>query len=231
MEKIILKVKLRNKVGKGYARKLRKEGDLPAILYGRHLKKSLPLEVEREDLRGFLSHLKGERVITLDIINEKKKKEREVIVKDVQRNWLKGTLQHIDFYEVTRGEGVTTTVPLSFTGKAKGEKMGGVVEHLLREVKIECLPRNIPSVIEIDVSSLEVGDFIEVKDLVISSGVKVINHPGERVVTVLHPTRVEEEEIVEEVEAEEVEVVGKKEKEEEEVSEEKSEKEAEKSKE
>ena len=231
MEKVRLKVKLRNKVGKEYARKLRKEGDLPAILYGRHLKKSLPLEVEQEDLRGFLSHLKGEKLITLDIINEKKKKEREVIVKDVQRDWLKGTLQHIDFYEVTRGEEVTTTVPLSFMGKAKGEKMGGVVEHLLREVKIECLPRNIPSVIEIDVSSLEVGDFVDVKDLVIPSGVKIINHPEERVVTVLHPTRVEEEEIVEEAEAEEVEVVGKKEKEEEEVSEEKSEEEAEKSKE
>jgi len=230
MEKIRLRAKLRDKTGKEYARKLRKKGALAAILYGPHLKRSLPLEVGEEELRGFLSHLlKGEKVITLDIINEKKNKEREVIIKDVQRNWVKGSLQHIDFYEITRGEEITTTVPLSFVGKAKGEKMGGVVEHLLREVKIECLPRNIPSTIEIDVSSLDIGDFVDIKDLIIPSGVKIINHPEERVVTVLTPTRVEEE-VVEEVE-EEVEVIGKKEKEGEGVSEEKSEESSEKSKE
>ena len=231
MEKISLKVKIRDKTGKEYIRKLRKKGALPAILYGPHLKRSLPLEVGREEMRSFLPHLlKGEKVITLDIINEKKNKEREVIVKDVQRDWLKGSLQHIDFYEITRGEEVSTAVPLSFIGKAKGEKMGGVVEHLLREVKIECLPKNIPSAIEVDVSSLDIGDFLDIKDLVIPSGVKIINSPEERVVAVLAPTRVEEEEILEEKEGE-VEVIAKKEKEEKEVSEEKSEERREKSKE
>ena len=231
METVRLKVKLRDKVGKGYARKLRKEGGLPAILYGPHLKISLPLEIEREDLREFTSRLsKGETVITLDIINEKKNKEREVIVKDVQRDWLKGGLQHIDFYEITRGEEVSTAVPLSFIGKAEGEKLGGVVEHLLREVKIECLPSNIPLNIEIDVSSLDIGDFVDIKDLAIPSGVKVVNHPEERVVAVLPPTKVEEE--VEEEEAEEeVEVIGKEEREGEEASEEAQEKTPEKSKE
>lgn len=216
METVRLKVKLRDKIGKGYARKLRREGGLPAILYGPHLKISLPLEIEQEDLRKFTSHLsKGETVITLDIINEKKNKEREVIVKDVQRNWLKGGLQHIDFYEITRGEEVSTAVPFSFIGKAKGEKLGGVVEHLLREVKIECLPMNIPLNIEVDVSSLDIGDFVNIKDLAIPSGVKIVNNPEERVVTVLHPIKVEEEVEEEEgVEEEEVEVIGKKEREE-----------------
>lgn len=230
MKKVRLKVKLRDRVGKQYARKLRKEGGLPAILYGPHLKISLPLEIEQEDLREFTSRLsEGEMVITLDIINEEKNKEREVIIKDVQRDCLNGNLQHIDFYEVTRGEEVATAVPLSFIGKAKGEKSGGVVEHLLREVKIECLPQNIPLNIEIDVSSLEIGDFVDIKDLAIPSGVKIINHPEERVVAVLHPTRVEEEEVVEEV-GEEVEVIGKKEREGEEVSEEVQEKTPKKSK-
>ncbi len=231
METVRLKVKLRDKVGKGYARKLRREGGLPAILYGPHLKISLPLEIEREDLREFTSRLsKGEMVITLDIINEKKNKEREVIVKDVQRDWLKGGLQHIDFYEITRGEEVSTAVPLSFIGKAEGEKLGGVVEHLLREVKIECLPSNIPLNIEVDISSLDIGDFVDIKDLAIPSGVKVVNHPEERVVAVLPPTKVEEE--VEEEEAEEeVEVIGKEEREGEEASEEAQEKTPEKSKE
>ena len=219
METVRLKVKLRDKIGTGHARKLRKEGGLPAILYGPHLKISLPLEIEQEDLHGFTSRLsKGETVITLDIINEKKNKEREVIVKDVQRDWLKGGLQHIDFYEITRGEEVATTVPLSFIGEAKGEKLGGVVEHLLREVKIECLPSNIPLNIEVDISSLNIGDLVNIKDLLIPSGVKVVNHPEERVVTMLHPTKIEEE--VEEKIEEEVEVIGKKEGEGEEASEE-----------
>ncbi len=219
METVRIKVKLRDKIGTGHARKLRKEGGLPAILYGPHLKISLPLEIEQEDLHGFTSRLsKGETVITLDIINEKKNKEREVIVKDVQRDWLKGGLQHIDFYEITRGEEVATTVPLSFIGEAKGEKLGGVIEHLLREVKIECLPSNIPLNIEVDISSLNIGDLVNIKDLLIPSGVKVVNHPEERVVTMLHPTRIEEE--VEEKIEEEVEVIGKKEGEGEEASEE-----------
>ena len=219
METVRLKVKLRDKIGTGYARKLRKEGGLPAILYGPHLKISLPLEIEQGDLREFTSRLsKGETVITLDIINEKKNKEREVIVKDVQRDWLKGGLQHIDFYEITRGEEVATTVPLSFIGEAKGEKLGGVIEHLLREVKIECLPSNIPLNIEVDISSLNIGDLVNIKDLLIPSGVKVVNHPEERVVTMLHPTKIEEE--VEEKIEEEVEVIGKKEGEGEEASEE-----------
>jgi len=231
METVRLKVKLRDKIGKEYARKLRKKGGLPAILYGPHLKISLPLEIEQEDLREITSRLsKGEMVISLDIINEKKNKEREVIIKEVQRDCLKGNFQHIDFYEITRGEEVTTTVPLSFIGEAKGEKSGGVVEHLLREVKIECLPRNIPLNIEIDVSSLDIGDFVDIRDLAIPSGVKVVNHPEERVVVVLHPTKVEEE--VEEEEAEEeVEVIGKEEREGEEASEEVQEKTPEKSKE
>jgi len=219
METVRLKVKLRDKIGTGHARKLRKEGGLPAILYGPHLKISLPLEIEQEDLHEFTSRLsKGETVITLDIINEKKNKEREVIVKDVQRDWLRGGLQHIDFYEITRGEEVATTVPLSFIGEAKVEKLVGVVEHLLREMKIECLPSNIPLNIEVDISSLNIGDLVNIKDLLIPSGVKVVNHPEERVVTVLHPIRVEEE--VEEKIEEEVEVIGKKEREGEEASEE-----------
>ena len=231
METVKLKVKLRDRMGTGYARKLRREGGLPAILYGPHLEVSLPLEIEQEDLRELASRLsKGETVISLDIINEKKKKEREVIVKDVQREWLKGGLQHIDFYEITRGEEVSTAVPLSFLGKAEGEKLGGVVEHLLREVKIECLPKNIPLNIEVDVSSMQIGDSLDIEGLVVPSGVKIVNSLEERVVTVLHPTKVEEEVEEEEVE-EEVEVIGKKEREEAEASEGEQEKRSEKTRE
>lgn len=222
MKRLTLEAKLREKTGKGYARKLRREGMIPAILYGSHLKESIPLELERKELKDIISHRSPhEQILNLDIVNQRGNKKREVIVKSVQRNWLRGGLQHIDFLEVTRGEKLTTTVLLSFVGKTQGEKVGGVVEHLVREVEVECLPKDIPAVIEVDVSSLDIGDSLKVKDLKVPPQVKVLTYLEETVVSVVAPVREEvvvaEEEEEEAVPAEEVELVdGKKEKEEEE---------------
>ena len=185
---------------------------IPAILYGPHLKESIPLEVEKKELRDIMSYgSPHEQILSLDIVNQRVNKKREVIVKSVQRNWLRGGLQHIDFLEVTRGEKLTTTVPLSFVGKTQGEKVGGIVEHLVREVEVECLPRDIPPVIEVDVTPLGVGDSLKVKDLKVSPQVRIITHLEEIVVSVVAPAR--EEAVVaeeEEIPAEEVEVVDEK---------------------
>ena len=223
MKKLTLKAKLREKTGKGYARKLRREGMLPAILYGPHLKESISLEVERKELKDIVSHRSPhEQILTLDIANQKANKKWEVIIKSAQRNWLKGGIQHIDFLQVTRGEKLTTTVPLSFVGKTSGEKEGGIVEHLVRAVEVACLPGDIPPVIEVDVTLLDIGDSLRVRDLKVSPEVKVITHPEEIVVSVISPAR---EEVVEteeeEVSPEEVEVVGEKKEEEEEETEKK----------
>lgn len=219
MKRLTFKAKLREETGKGYARKLRREGMIPAILYGPHLKESIPLEVEKKELRDIMSHQRPhEQILTLDIVNQKVNKKREVIVKSAQKNWLRGGLQHIDFLEVTRGEKLTTTVSLSFVGKTRGEEVGGIVEHLVREVEVECLPGDIPPVIEVEVTPLGIGESVKVKDLRVPPQVKVITHPEEIVVSVISPAR-EEEVVVEEekVTAEEVEVVDeKKEKEEQE---------------
>ena len=217
MKKLTLKAKLREKTGKGYARKLRREGMIPAILYGPHLKESISLEVERKELKNIVSHRSPhEQILTLDIANQKANKKWEVIVKSAQRNWLKGGIQHIDFLQVTRGEKLTTTVPLSFVGKTSGEKEGGIVEHLVRAVEVECIPRDIPPVIEVDVTLLDIGDSLRVRDLKVSPEVKVITHPEEIVASVISPAP---EEVVvteeEKVPAEEVEVVGEKKEEEE----------------
>ena len=217
MKRLTLKAKLREKTGKGYARKLRREGMIPAILYGHHLKGSISLEVERKELKDIMSHRSPhEQILTLDIVNQKANKKWEVIVKSTQKNWLKGGVQHIDFLQVTRGEKLTTTVPLSFVGKTRGEKIGGIVEHLVREVEVECVPRDIPPVIEVDVTLLGIGDSLRVRDLKVSPEVKVITHLEEIVVSVISPAR---EEVVvteeEKVSPEEVEVVGEKKEEEE----------------
>ncbi len=208
MEKRKLKVKLRDRTGKEYVKKLRKDGVLPAVLYGPHLKKSLPLEVDMKELRSFLSQSDKAKIITLEITDQKTDKQHNVIIKDSQWDLIKGDLQHLDFYAVTRGETVTTTVPISFVGKSQGEKIGGIVEHLVRELEIECLPKDLPSIIEVDITPLGLGDSLSVGDVKVPSGIKVLTHPQEVVVSVVSPAK--EEVKVEEKEAvEEVEVVGK----------------------
>jgi len=208
MEKRKLKVKLRDRTGKEYVKKLRKNGVLPAVLYGPHLKKSLPLEVDIKELRSFLSQSDKAKIITLEITDQKTDKQHNIIIKDSQWDLITGDLQHLDFYAVTRGETVTTTVPISFVGKSQGEKIGGIVEHLVRELDLECLPKDLPSIIEVDITPLGLGDSLSVGDIKVPSGIKVLTHPQEVVVSVVLPVR--EEVKVEEKEAvEEVEVVGK----------------------
>jgi large subunit ribosomal protein L25 len=210
MEKRKLKAKLRDRTGKEYVKKLRKDGVLPAVLYGPHLKKSLPLEVDMKELRSFLSQSDKAKIITLEITDQKTDKQHDVIIKDSQWDLIKGDLQHLDFYAVTRGETVTTTVPISFVGKSQGEKIGGIVEHLVRELDLECLPKDLPSIIEVDITPLGLGDSLSVGDVKVPSGIKVLTHPQEVVVSVVLPAK--EEVKVEEKEAvEEVEVVGKEE--------------------
>lgn len=208
MEKRKLKVKLRDRTGKEYVKKLRKNGLLPAVLYGPHLKKSLSLQVDMKELRSFLSQSDKAKIITLEITDQKTDKQHNIIIKDSQWDLITGDLQHLDFYAVTRGETVTTTVPISFVGKSQGEKIGGIVEHLVRELDLECLPKDLPSIIEVDITPLGLGDSLSVGDIKVPSGIKVLTHPQEVVVSVVLPAK--EEVKVEEKEAvEEVEVVGK----------------------
>lgn len=220
MEKPTLKVKIRDKTGKSYVRKIRKKGLVPAVLYGPHLEKSIPLEIDISDIHSLMSTLSGgERIITLEIVNQNENNKREVILKDVQHSWIKGGLQHLDFYEITRGEKISTEVPLRLVGEAPGVKKGGVIEQLVREVEIECLPENIPPHIDVDIKNLEMGDSLRIKDLNIPPGIKMLTNPEEVVVSILSPISEEEIEKLEEekgVVAEEVEVVRKEKKEEEE---------------
>ncbi|MFQ6067139.1 MAG: 50S ribosomal protein L25/general stress protein Ctc [bacterium] len=209
MEKRKLRVKLRDRTGKEYVKKLRKDGILPAVLYGPHLKKSLPLQIDIKELHSFLSHSDRARIITLEITDQKTDKHHDVIIKDLQRDTIKGGLQHLDFFAVTRGETVTTTVPISFVGKSQGEKIGGIVEHLVRELEIECLPKDLPSFIEVDVTPLDLGDSLSVRDIKVPAGIKILTHPQELVVSVVSPVREEVVEVEEKEAAEEVEVVGK----------------------
>ncbi len=222
MEKSVLKAKIRDKTGKSYVKKLKKRGYSPGVLYGPHLKKSLSLEVDTKELMSFIHGLSGEeKVITLQLTNQTKNKEREVIIKDIQSSLLKGEIQHVDFYEITRGEKITTLIPLLLVGEDRIIKKGGVVERLIREIEIECFPKDIPPHIEVDLINLDVGDLIRTKDLNLPLKVKLITNPEEMVISVVSSISEKElEKLEEEKKApEEVEVVSK-EKEAEEITEE-----------
>ena len=199
-------------------RRLRKRGIVPAILYGPHLKTSMPLEIGMIDLRKLISSLSGEeRIITLQFPKENKVDGKEVIIKDTQYNWIKGEMNHLDFYEITRGEKISTRVPVRLVGESAGTKKGGVTEQMVREVEIECLPENIPAHIDVDIKELDIGDSVRVKGLQVSPTVKIITNPEEIVLSILAPISEEKLQKLEEegaVEAEEVEVIEKERKEE-----------------
>lgn len=220
MGKPVLKAKVRDKVGKSHARRLRREGSIPAIIYGPHLESSIPIKIDFSQLKSFLSSLsKEDRIFTIEFADEDREDKREVIIKDTQYNWMRAELEHIDFYEITRGEVISTKIPLRLVGSSPGAEKGGVVEQVTREVEVECLPENIPPHIDVDLKDLEIGDSLRVKDLQIPSGVKILTNPEEIIISVLSPVSEEELEKLEEekgVEAEEVEVIEKERKEEEE---------------
>jgi len=216
MATVTLRATVREQVGTGHNRRLRRKGKLPGVLYGAHLDQNVLLELEVADVRKFFSHPEEERgVLTLRVQGAKEDSEREAIIKEVQYDWLKDEIRHIDFYELTRGEAVTIMVPLHLVGTDTVAKRGAVVEQNLRELEAECLPKDIPAGLEISIEGLRIGDFLTVKDVAVPEGVRVITGENERVVSVMAPTREKAvEEAVPEAEAAEVEVVGEAESEE-----------------
>lgn len=193
MERIPLQAKMRDKTGKGAARSLRREEKIPAVLYGRDCP-SQKLMVEDRELKGRLG-----RNIIIDLIIDGDK-PRTVIVKDLQRDVLKGTLLHVDFQQISLDEKITTTVLLSIEGTAPGMREGGVLQQLMREIEVECLPTDIPEHILVDISQLQINESITIGDLDILEDIRFVTPPEEVVASIVVPTEeIEEEEVEEEI--------------------------------
>jgi len=188
----------REEKGKGAAKRLRREGFVPAIFYG-HREEPIPLAVRLSDLRRVISSRKGKGgFLTLKIEGMKKRSlKKTVLLKEVQIDPLTDAYLHVDFQGVVMDEEIYVEVPIHLVGKPMGVEKGGVLEHLLREVEIRALPSDIPSSIEVDVSSLDVGDSLHVRDLKVERA-KILTDPDQTIATVLAPTvseeKVEEEE-------------------------------------
>lgn len=207
-----LKAHLREGTGKGVARKLRREGNVPAVVYGHEFEPVHVFVNEKE-----IKHLLQAEAKLVDLTIEGKKKPVPVIIKEVDTDPIKDNILHVDFQKVRLDETVTTSVPVVLVGEEEcvGVRMGGIIQHGLREIEIECLPKDLPSHIEVDISKLEIGDGIKVGDLNLPEGVTTTADPEEQVVIIVPPAILEEEiEAAEEKEAAEVPTVAETEKEE-----------------
>lgn len=219
MKKTVLKAKIRKEVGKK-VKEIRKEDKIPAILYG-HKVKPQPLSIEYADFNHIYEEV-GESGILRLVID--RQPEKDVLVKDIQLDSISSKYIHVDFYQIKKGEEIKTKIPLKFIGESKAVKeLGGVLEKPLEEIEVECLPKDLPREIKVDISHLKTfDDVIRIKDLSFPLGVKILEDKRETVALV-SPPRAEEElkELEEEIEekVEEVEGVKKEEEEVEEVEE------------
>jgi large subunit ribosomal protein L25 len=204
----------RSDTGKGVARKLRADGRVPGVYYGRG-EDSIALTVALKDLYQVLESADGSNVIVDLKLTGAAAKDRKALIREIQRDPVAGTLLHLDLQHISLTERITVEVPIVLLGTPAGVKDGGgILEHLLREVEVECLPTDIPSKLEIDVSGLQIGDSLHVSDLKVERG-EILTEATRAIAAVVPPTVLEEVKPAEEGAALEPEVIGAKEKDEE----------------
>jgi large subunit ribosomal protein L25 len=197
MEKITLTVQKRDEKGKGAARSLRRAEMIPAILYRGG--GSLPIKIPKKDMAQFINSTAGEQVMVNLQFAEGENKL--ALVKDYQVDPLKRELLHVDFFEVSLTEKVRVNVHVTTTGESIGVKRDkGILQNLLREIEVECLPDKIPAHIKIDISGLEIGQSFNVGNLNLGEDVKILTDPSEVLANIIAPA-VEEVAPAEEVEA------------------------------
>ena len=179
--------------GKEANKKLRDKGLVPCVVYKKG-EPSVSLKVNAKDLVKALRTEAGENVIiNLTIEGAKKKNSRTVIIKEIQKDPIRDQLLHMDFQEISLTEKLKVKVPITAKGEAVGVKQGeGVLQQVMWETDIECLPTNIPEKIEVEVSQLNIGDAVYIKNILVPEGVKILNDPEAVVFSVEHIKEVEE---------------------------------------
>jgi large subunit ribosomal protein L25 len=174
MEQIALKASLREGTGKSKAGKDRKAGMIPGIVYHRG-EESVPVSLVEKDLLKILRAAEGENLLISLQVEGSKKKARPVLIKQIQRHPVKRSVLHVDFNEISLSEKITVEVEVVAQGESIGVKQdGGILEHVLREVKVQCLPTDIPKHIDVDVTALKLNDSVHVRDLVVSDKIKIL---------------------------------------------------------
>jgi len=189
MEQVVLNIELRDKTGKGICRRLRNKGMVPAVVYGKGIDpvavavshKELGLAIAGEGGRNHLITLKGDNTLDGNV----------VIVSDLLKDCLKGTLLHVDLHKINLEEKVKVSVAVSLAGTAAGVKEGGMLDFVMHAIEIECLPTQIPEHLDVDVTNLKIGESLHVGDLKLPAGIKVLDDAKATVVSILGKSREE----------------------------------------
>lgn len=205
MNQVSLKARQRKDTGKQVAKALRRDGALPAVVYGSG-ESSTPLTLDYREFEGFLRKTRGESVvINLEIEGMEDKK---ALLRDIQRDYLRNQLLHADFQQIRMSDRITTEVSLVMIGEPIGvTRDGGVLDQSLRVVEISCVASEIPEHLEVDISELSMGDTIHISDLSFEN-VEIVTDGEVAVVSVLTPMAEEPEEEEVDLEQEEPEIIG-----------------------
>jgi large subunit ribosomal protein L25 len=185
MEEIRIQAQVRSGRGKGAARTLRREGGIPAILYGRDVE-PVALSISSKDWRLLEAHMRSNAVIKMELSDKENVQERPVMIKNVQKRPVGHAVVHIDFLQVSMERMVQVEVPIHLIGTPIGAINGGIVEQHLRLAMVESLPGQIPERIDVDISGLDIGDSIHVRDISLP-GVKLLDLPDVAVVGITPP--------------------------------------------
>lgn len=180
MDRLKLKAELRDEIGSRPARRLRSDGEVPAVLYGHH-HTPVALKVNTKDMR----HIVGKNAI-LDV--EFGNDIETVVLKGIQRGVIGGDYLHADFQVIGMDERINISVPVNLEGTGIITRKGGVIQRIVQEVEIECLPAEIPDHLSIDVSMLDIGDAVTVGDLALNTNLTVLTPAHEVIATISAPS-------------------------------------------
>ena len=192
-QQVKLKAQKRTVIGRNAIKNIKKEGLVPGVVYGSQAQ-PMALQVDGCELKNVLAHASSEHVLVeLEIMDDGQSTSRLALIQEVQHHPLKRDLLHVDFHAVSATEKITSEVPIEAFGDALGVRtFGGLLEYSLRSLDVECLPQDLPDIIRIDVSNLNIGESFHVRDIPLPSGVEALTDADLTVVSVV-ASRVGEE--------------------------------------
>lgn len=188
-----LKAHTRNLLGRNAIKQIKGKGLVPGVIYGSN-QAPLPLQVDNRELSAVLAHASSEHILVeLEIVDGNQSTNKLALIQEVQHHPLKRGLVHVDFHAVSATEKITSSVPIETVGEALGVRtFGGLLEHSLRSLEVQCYPQDLPGVIRIDVTNLNIGESLHVRDIQLPPGVEAITDANLTAVSVV-ASRVGEE--------------------------------------
>jgi large subunit ribosomal protein L25 len=186
VETLEIQVDARDRQRKRDAKRLLRAGKIPGVLYGPKTT-AVALALDQREFSSRVAGLEGSHLVRLKSASASLA-EKVALVKDMQYHPISGNVIHADLYEVDLTAKITVHVPLHFVGKAAGVVRGGILQPIIREIEVECLPLDIPEFFNVDVSALDIGDSVHIEELTMPEGVTAVSEAGQALVAVVPPT-------------------------------------------